>query len=60
MSTTDLKSFAAFLCWGLWSRVLNWYYGRNIAPCKATVQQITVIFVSALGIEATCSDDKGL
>ena len=39
--SSDIRRSTAFLYQEKWSEFFNWCCGRDISPCKATVQQIT-------------------
>ena len=43
--TTDLRESTVCLYQGKWSKFLHWCHRRNIAPCKATVQQVAEFFL---------------
>ena len=45
VASTDLRKSTACLYQGKCSRFLHWCHGRNIAPCKATIQQLAEFFL---------------
>ena len=42
---SDLRDSTAAVYLGNWSRVFHWCFGRNLAPCKPTIQQIAEFFL---------------
>ena len=41
----DARKTTTYLYQGRWSRILYFWFGRNISPCKATVHQIAQFFL---------------
>ena len=58
LTSSDLRKTTACLCQGMWSKFPQWWWGRNIASCTATVQQLFSFYLHRK-LKLTVSAIKG-